>query len=75
MAAFTAPGDRVSWLDFVVECVEARRSGGPRAFSQEVDRALELMLRLPSPVEIDAAADDMAGRLKLPLDTLRGSCG
>ncbi|MGB0330442.1 MAG: DNA primase [Planctomycetota bacterium] len=72
VAAFTARLETgLSWLDFVVECVEARRSGGPRAFSQEVDRALELMLRLPSPVEIDAAADDMAGRLKLPLDTLR----
>ncbi|MDG1050791.1 MAG: hypothetical protein P8R46_11355, partial [Planctomycetota bacterium] len=35
------------------------------------DRALELLLRLPSPVEIDAAADQMAGRLKLPIDTLR----
>jgi DNA primase len=72
VAAFTARLETgLSWLDFVVECVEARRSEGPRAFSQEVDRALELMLRLPSPVEIDAAADDMAGRLKLPLDTLR----
>ena len=72
VAAFTARLETgLSWLDFVVECVEARRSEGPRAFSQEVDRALELMLRLPSPVEIDAAADDMAGRLNLPLDTLR----
>lgn len=72
VAAFTARLETgLSWLDFVVECVEARRSEGPRAFSQEVDRALELMLRLPSPVEVDAAADDMAGRLKLPLDTLR----
>ena len=72
VAAFTARLETgLSWLDFVVECVEARRSEGPRAFSQEVDRALELMLLLPSPVEVDAAADDMAGRLKLPLETLR----
>ncbi len=72
VAAFTARLETgLSWLDFVVECVEAVRSEGPRPFAQEVDRALELLLRLPSPVEIDAAADEMAGRLKLPLDTLR----
>lgn len=72
VAAFTARLETgLSWLDFVVECVEARRPEGPRVFSQEVDRALELMLRLPSPVEIDAAADEMAGHLNLPLDTLR----
>ena len=72
VGAFTARLETgLSWLDFVVECVEARRPEGPRPFAQEVDRALELLLRLPSPVEIDAAADEMAGRLKLPLDTLR----
>lgn len=72
VAAFSARLETgLSWLDFVVECVEACRADGPRAFSQEVDRALELLLRLPSPVEIDAAADQMAGRLKLPIDTLR----
>ncbi|MGD2017645.1 MAG: DNA primase [Planctomycetota bacterium] len=71
-AAFSARLETgLSWLDFVVECVEAVRGDGPRAFSQEVDRALELLLRLPSPVEVDAAATEMAGRLSLPLDTLR----
>ena len=72
VAAFTARLETgLDWLDFVVECAEATRAEGPRPFSQEVDRALELLLRLPSPVEVDAAASELARRLSLPLDTLR----
>ena len=48
------------WFDFVVETVETKRPEGARALALEVDRALELIRRLPRPVEVDGALVDEA---------------
>ena len=59
------------WLEFVADCVAAKRPEGGRALAQEVDRALELARRLPKPVEVDAAMAALSERIAVPLDTLR----
>lgn len=70
--AFTARLETsLSWFDFLVETVEAKRPEGARALALEVDRALELIRRLPRPVEVDGAVVDLAGRLGIPVDTIR----
>ncbi len=72
-AAFAARLETgLPWEEFVADCVEAKRSEGGRALALEVDRALELFLRLPRPVEIDEAAVGLARRLDIPADTVRG---
>ncbi|MEM9799893.1 MAG: DNA primase [Planctomycetota bacterium] len=65
----------VEWLTFVADSVGERRAEGGRAFAQEVDRALELFTRLSRPVEVDAAACELADRLSLPRDTIREQLG
>lgn len=59
------------WFDFVVETVETKRAEGARALALEVDRALDLIRRLPRPVEIDGAVVELARRLDIPVQTLR----
>ena len=59
------------WFDFVVETVETKRPEGARALALEVDRALELIRRLPRPVEVDGAVVELARRLDIPVQTLR----
>ncbi|MEL6430197.1 MAG: DNA primase [Planctomycetota bacterium] len=59
------------WLDFVAECVRAKRAEGGKAFALEVDRALELVRRLSRPVEADAALVSLAGAVEVPADTVR----
>lgn len=61
----------ISWFEFVADCVEAKRGEGARALALEVDRALELIRRLPRPVEIDTAIVDLSTRLDIPRKTLR----
>lgn len=72
-AAFAARLETgLPWEEFVADCVQAKRSEGGRVLALEVDRALELFLRLPRPVEIDEAAVGLARRLDIPADTIRG---
>lgn len=67
--AFLAQVEQATnWFDFVAEGL-LQLSG--RELAQETDRALELLDRLGKPVLRDDYVRELAGRLQMPVETLR----